>query len=494
MVKFGIIAASIVGACTPMSVAQVEMANANFARDVYASRASILIIGDSTNNPRGSGTYVPYYEAIIQALPEDIDLCGFRVSGSAGNTGVNGYIRFNGGSVSQMVGGRVSQRAPDVPVHGSDIAPPGYRNEFTMIDNGVLSSAGRFASVGLTNLDGVYSNADEWVSGTTIVLRTPFFVNDNATTLDSFSIIKLTDHDGTAGTNVGAFESGIHKYVPLDTDRTGLQAVDAQFINPQTTRIGVRFSGDVDTDDANEAGKTIAWTDHMLFDLDQAVQDHGFYLDSVSIGGYTPKDHMDSLDKGMLSEYLRVMPRQANTLIVWLGQNSELDEWTGVLHPVWTQRIESIVDTALQAAHDAGISTPPTPILITPPGADVFYPDSRFTAMNAALGEIATRRGWGHIDLQTLLGNSLIKIGPDMLGPGPHPSQAGALLVVNKLYEHLDCLRAEYTGDHVRDFFDVSAFLDLFTKGDNQADLTGDGVFDFFDVSAFLDAFNAACP
>jgi len=75
MVKYGIIVAWIVGACAPLAGAQVELMNANFARDVYASRASILIIGDSTNNPRGSGTYVPYYEAIIQALPEGILIC-----------------------------------------------------------------------------------------------------------------------------------------------------------------------------------------------------------------------------------------------------------------------------------------------------------------------------------------------------------------------------------------------------------------------------------
>tara|TARA_R110002072_G_scaffold42064_9_gene117762 strand:- start:41098 stop:43323 length:2226 start_codon:yes stop_codon:yes gene_type:complete len=44
------------------------------------------------------------------------------------------------------------------------------------------------------------------------------------------------------------------------------------------------------------------------------------------------------------------------------------------------------------------------------------------------------------------------------------------------------------------DFFDVSAFLDLFGAGDPIADLTQDGQFDFFDVSAFLDLFGAGCP
>jgi endonuclease I len=53
---------------------------------------------------------------------------------------------------------------------------------------------------------------------------------------------------------------------------------------------------------------------------------------------------------------------------------------------------------------------------------------------------------------------------------------------------------ADFTGDGELNFFDVSAFLNLFSAGDPLADLNGDGVFNFFDVSAFLNAFGAGCP
>jgi len=53
---------------------------------------------------------------------------------------------------------------------------------------------------------------------------------------------------------------------------------------------------------------------------------------------------------------------------------------------------------------------------------------------------------------------------------------------------------ADYTGDGMLDFFDVSAFLNAFNTQDPIAELTGDGVFDFFDISAFLNAFGAGCP
>jgi len=46
----------------------------------------------------------------------------------------------------------------------------------------------------------------------------------------------------------------------------------------------------------------------------------------------------------------------------------------------------------------------------------------------------------------------------------------------------------------VLDFFDVQAFLGLFSAMNESADLNNDAVFDFFDVQAFLNAFSAGCP
>lgn len=53
---------------------------------------------------------------------------------------------------------------------------------------------------------------------------------------------------------------------------------------------------------------------------------------------------------------------------------------------------------------------------------------------------------------------------------------------------------ADFNGDQMLDFFDMSAFLAAFNAQDPSADLNGDLAYDFFDVSAFLTAFNAGCP
>jgi hypothetical protein len=58
----------------------------------------------------------------------------------------------------------------------------------------------------------------------------------------------------------------------------------------------------------------------------------------------------------------------------------------------------------------------------------------------------------------------------------------------------VDTCAADITGDGSLNFFDISAFLSLFSAMDPQADFTGDGSFNFFDISAFLSAFSAGCP
>lgn len=46
----------------------------------------------------------------------------------------------------------------------------------------------------------------------------------------------------------------------------------------------------------------------------------------------------------------------------------------------------------------------------------------------------------------------------------------------------------------VLNFFDVAAFLSLYTAQDPQADMNDDGQINFFDVSAYITLYNAGCP
>jgi endonuclease/exonuclease/phosphatase family metal-dependent hydrolase len=52
----------------------------------------------------------------------------------------------------------------------------------------------------------------------------------------------------------------------------------------------------------------------------------------------------------------------------------------------------------------------------------------------------------------------------------------------------------DFVDDDQLNFFDVSAFLNLFAKEDPSADTNNDGSFNFFDISEFLNAYGAGCP
>ncbi|RMH14022.1 MAG: hypothetical protein D6695_02465 [Planctomycetota bacterium] len=61
-------------------------------------------------------------------------------------------------------------------------------------------------------------------------------------------------------------------------------------------------------------------------------------------------------------------------------------------------------------------------------------------------------------------------------------------------YENATPCQADINQDGVVDFFDVLAFLSLFTAQDPAADINNDGTHDFFDVLGFLNLFAAGCP
>jgi enediyne biosynthesis protein E4 len=84
------------------------------------------------------------------------------------------------------------------------------------------------------------------------------------------------------------------------------------------------------------------------------------------------------------------------------------------------------------------------------------------------------------VDLTILWANGEMDVFPNV-APGRYTIRA------------ISCA-ADLSGDGVVNFFDISAFLTLFSSEHPQADLTGDGVLNFFDISGFLSDFAQGCP
>lgn len=52
---------------------------------------------------------------------------------------------------------------------------------------------------------------------------------------------------------------------------------------------------------------------------------------------------------------------------------------------------------------------------------------------------------------------------------------------------------ADFNGDRLLNFFDITTYLALFQAQDPEADLTGNGTIDFFDISRLLEEFQFTC-
>ncbi len=81
----------------------------------------------------------------------------------------------------------------------------------------------------------------------------------------------------------------------------------------------------------------------------------------------------------------------------------------------------------------------------------------------------------------------------DIVGYGKlHDGNTGAFLIEG-FTAPAECV-ADMNNDGELNFFDVSAFLEAFSRLDPIADMNGDRDYNFFDVSDFLSAFGAGCP
>ena len=70
-----------------------------------------------------------------------------------------------------------------------------------------------------------------------------------------------------------------------------------------------------------------------------------------------------------------------------------------------------------------------------------------------------------------------------------------AFLIYENAVDIPACNTADLASPHgVLNFFDVSAFLALFSSADPAADFNNDGVINFFDISSFLQVYNGGCP
>jgi len=140
--------------------------------------------------------------------------------------------------------------------------------------------------------------------------------------------------------------------------------------------------------------------------------------------------------------------------------------------------------------------------LVLEAGSDISV-DALSFQQSITVNQTMTLGGALHVDLsrivepgtyqlysaQTVLGEfdsvSISALSDDLVFKGLETS--GAYTISLKCH-------ADFSGDGVLDFFDISEFLNLYSVGDPSTDFNQDGQWDFFDISAFLTLFSAGCP
>ena len=107
-------------------------------------------------------------------------------------------------------------------------------------------------------------------------------------------------------------------------------------------------------------------------------------------------------------------------------------------------------------------------------------------------GTIPLSAGWHRIRIEFFENGGGAGLISTITGPGMSEQNLSGILLSHE--SNNQCSIADFSGDGVLTFLDVSAFLQAFNSEDPMADLNADGAFSFFDVAAYLVAFNAGCP
>lgn len=191
--------------------------------------------------------------------------------------------------------------------------------------------------------------------------------------------------------------------------------------------------------------------------------------------GYSTFAMAPPLNEAALDECQALVSPGSSLAGVWVPYNTHNDSMAAPV--ITTARLDQTFDW-----NNDGVCSP------TPVAIDVTRVRS---ALPGSPGEVL----FGHNDWTALIYN--FRSLPSF-NAGVHPGE-GLVEITLTDDEALNNIlppfcAADVVRDGLLDFFDVQAFLNLYSQGSVIADFNADGLFDFFDVQAFLNAYSDGCP
>ncbi len=445
-------------------VSLIESREGLMGRRFITGDIAITILGDSTNNPNQGITFVPDHYGILARRTDDI--CGFGIGTTTGGArfGGNAFVAVAGGGNSNYVGDvQMSVLPPTISATSrADRVPLGDHADWKVkkisegdtID-GDISNFGPTYRIDIKNLAGLFPARGDWLAGGWGRIRIPFLRHPEGVPgcVGELNLQTFEDFNDDGVYSVAL----TNRNVQIAGSETGLIAFDSDVGGTGVTpsgRIRLEVRARSPNGSGNYAGKSILFGSPIVYNADAV--DRGFYLDTLSIGGWTVALHWANTTQQQLHDWRSIQPRPAQYLWIYLGQNDIL------IDAAWEARFIELGERA----EGAGF----IPVMVVPPSVSEFA-TGKAIQMREVFGRLRASKGWPVLDIDAKLGRRLS--GPELFDQ-IHRTMTGALVIADTIR----AIMQEYADREPESFGDTNA----------------DSAVNFADLTAVLSNWGAVCP
>ena len=238
--------------------------------------------------------------------------------------------------------------------------------------------------------------------------------------------------------------------------------------------------------------------------------DHGLVVAHISQSGWSAYDHLHTLNEDAIDAAVQ-MAEGFDTVMIVLGHNRE-DDFNASTNPnAYPINMKALADR-ITARHLANAFDAPDVVMVAPWPLGTPALNVRIATQTHDLHELCADEGYGFINLFDFFGGQSLGGVMDtprgqatyvMDAAGTHPNDTATasnlMLDIEWNFDPsnwvIDCPPDLAEPYGTLNFFDLAAYIALYTAQDPGADLAAPfGTFNFFDLAAYIGSYNAGCP
>ena len=263
---------------------------------------------------------------------------------------------------------------------------------------------------------------------------------------------------------------------------------------------------------AQDTNRTLNILGTLLHDSpqDAAFPDRGLLVSHVSQSSWSAWDHLNTLTDDALDAII-AMNEGFDTVMIVLGHNRE-DDYDAITNPsAYPLNLRALAQRITARHAGMGLGAPGF-VFVAPWPLGTDERNQRLATQTAQLHDLCVQHSYGFINLfdffgrqplagvmDTPRGSFLYSMDSVLTHPADASTATNLMLDIEWHFDPsnwvIDCPPDLAEPFGVLNFFDLSAFLNLYNAQDPAADLAEPfGTFNFFDIAAFIAAYNAGCP